>query len=191
MADRAIDLTLLGRERVRPLERAWYDRRVELGAFQDERLELLEGRIIMMSPQGTAHARAVRRLTMRLAPALAGRAEVLVQLPLAVSDLSEPEPDLCVVPPGEYLEDHPCQAWLVVEVADSSLDLDRLKARLYAAAGVPEYWIVNLRERVVEVHREPRDTAYATVTRRDDREILTLLEFADVTVPVADLVPPR
>jgi Uma2 family endonuclease len=190
VSDAALDLTTFGPGSVRPLERSWYDRLVDLGAFRDERVELLEGRIVMMSPQGRPHARAVRRLTMLLAPALAGRAEVLVQLPIAASDYSEPEPDVAVVPPGEYLDDHPRRALLVIEVAESSLEVDRLKARVYAESNVDEYWIVNLPGRVVEVHREPRGGAYATVTHHREGEVLRPLEFPDVGVPVANLLPP-
>jgi Uma2 family endonuclease len=94
------------------------------------------------------------------------------------------------VPPGEYLDDHPTTAWLVVEVADSSVAHDRAKARLYAAAGVTEYWIVNLPEEVFEVHAMPGPQGYARLTRHARGETLRLPGLADVLVPVADILPP-
>lgn len=89
-----------------------------------------------------------------------------VQLPFAASDESEPEPDVAVVARGDYLDGHPRQAFLVVEVARTSADEDRrIKGALYASAGVPEYWLVNLAEHVVEVFREPAVGAYRQATR--------------------------
>jgi Uma2 family endonuclease len=179
-------------EAVRPLRRKEYDRMVELGFFENERIELLEGMLVATSPQGARHAAVVRRLTMLLPPALVGRAEVQVQSPFAASDDSEPEPDVAIVPTGDYLEDHPARALLVIEVADSSLRKDRLvKLRLYATAGVPEYWIVDLESDVVLVHREPRDAGYAQVTRHASGDNLSPLAFPDIVVPTSTLLPPR
>jgi Uma2 family endonuclease len=89
-----------------------------------------------------------------------------VQSPLALSDDSEPEPDVAVVPAGDYRQSHPSQALLVVEVSDTSLDKDRgVKTALYATAGVPEFWLVNLPDRVVEVHRQPSAGRYSVIER--------------------------
>jgi Uma2 family endonuclease len=181
---------LVSPDKQRPLRRAEYERLVELGSFQGEKLELLYGRLIIMSPQGVRHAFSITRLTMVLARALGDRANVRVQLPFAASDDSEPEPDLAVVPAAEYLDEHPKQAFLIIEVSESSVDEDRrLKAPLYAGANVPEYWIVDLCGGVVEVHAEPIGGVYKTVKRRARDARLAVPGFADVVVAVGDVLP--
>src|SRR4029077_12696675 len=148
-----IDPAVLATETVRPLRRDEYDRLVALGYFEDEKIELLDGLLIAMSPAGAAHMYVITKLNMLFAPAVGKRALVRVQGPFAASDTSEPEPDLALVPNEDHSRDHASQAFLLVEVAESSLRKDRVvKASLYARAGIPEYWIVNLRERVIEVH---------------------------------------
>src|SRR6188474_2518366 len=142
----AIDPTL-----VRSLKRSEYDRMIELGLFDEERVELLQGVLVKMSPQLAPHASTVSRLTELLVLRLAGRLGVRIQLPLALSDDSEPEPDVAVVALGNYDAQHPATALLVIEIADSSLQKDRAKAAVYAAAGIREYWIVNLSARSIEV----------------------------------------
>ncbi|MFZ5469736.1 MAG: Uma2 family endonuclease [Myxococcota bacterium] len=183
-----LNLEQLHPEQLRPLRRTEYDRLVELGAFdEDEHVELLSGMLVAMSPLGPDHAAVISWLTQELVHALRRRAEVRVQLPLALSDDSEPEPDLTVVPPGDYRAAHPTHAWLVVEVANATLRKDRLiKARLYAEAGIPEYWIVNLADQVLLVHRQPVSGAYTSVTEhRAGRAHLA--KFPDVAIDVAAL----
>ena len=175
-------------ERLRPLMRTEYDRLVDLGVFEDERIELLRGALVTMSPHNLPHARAVARLNDILVRALGKRALVCCQLPIAVSDDSEPEPDIAVVPRTSYDTEKARWAHLIVEVADSSLRKDRgVKRDLYAEAGIPEYWIVDVQAQLIEVYRGPQDGAY--IERRevavDGR--LRLLEFPDVEVAVADL----
>ena len=116
---------------VRPLLRSEYERLVELGSFENERVELLWGHIVRMNPQKAPHAAVVHRLTCRLVAAidLPGRAVVRSQLPLALTLDSEPEPDLAIVPNGTYDVEHPHTALWVIEVADSSLDKDRRDPR--------------------------------------------------------------
>jgi Uma2 family endonuclease len=177
--------------RVRPLRRAEYDRLVSLGAFGSERLELLDGRLVTMSPHGEPHAFSITRLTKRLVRGLGDRADVRVQLPLALSDVSEPAPDVAVVAPGDYLDEHPRRALLVIEVSSSSLDEDRrVKGALYAAAGIAEYWVVNLPGGLVEVHREPREGAYASIEARPRGAVLHVPGFEDVVVRVDEVLPP-
>jgi Uma2 family endonuclease len=179
-------------ERIRPLKRTEYERLAELGAFRDEKVELLHGAIVRMSPQGGPHRYSVDRLVELLVPSLRGRARVTNQASFAASDDSEPEPDLAIVPLGDYLREPPRTAFLVIEVAQTSLADDRrIKASLYAAAGVPEYWIVNLVDEVIEVFREPRGDAYAGVTRHARGEALRVPSFEDVSVRVEDVLPPR
>jgi Uma2 family endonuclease len=145
---------------MRPLRRAEYERLVEAGAFESERVELLEGLLVEMRPQRASHASAIEVLTELLYSARHPDQKVRVQLPLALGDESEPEPDLCVVPAGDHRERHPSEALLVIEVAESSLVKDRRKATLYARAGVPEYWLVDVVNQRVEVRTQPEGDAY-------------------------------
>jgi len=176
-------------ESIRPLRRREYDRLVALGSFDDERIELIGGLLVAMSPQGVEHSDVVSRLANALVRALGDRALVKSQCPLAVDDESEPEPDVAVVPSGDYSREHPSAAILVVEVSDSSLRTDReVKGPLYAAAGIEEYWIVNLVDRWVEVHRAPREGRYSDVSRHGREATLRPLAFADVVVAVGALI---
>lgn len=181
---------LVATERLRPLRRVEYDRLVELGCFgEDEKVELLEGVIVQMTPQGLEHAAAIESLTHRLVLALATRARVRVQLPFAASDISEPEPDLAVVPPGDPRLSHPEQALLLIEVADSSLSKDRrVKTRIYAAAGVPEYWVVDVAGRTIEVRTEPGVDGYRQARIARPGETIRLRAFPDVEIAVSDVL---
>jgi Uma2 family endonuclease len=176
-------------ERVRPLRRAEYDKLVELGAFnEDERIELLYGTLVAMSPQEPPHAGVLTELPTRFIRALGDRAVVRVQLPLALTEDSEPEPDLAIVPPGNYRKAHPSQALLIVEVADSSLRKDRIvKAQLYAEAGIPEYWLINLAEDLVLVHWGPEPKGYREIVEHRDGE-LRPIAFPDLALSVGDIL---
>ncbi|HEY5090867.1 MAG TPA: Uma2 family endonuclease [Polyangia bacterium] len=181
------DLSILA---VRRFRRGEYDRLVDLGLFQDERIELIDGLLVEMSPQGARHAYAVRQLTMLFARAVGERALVQIQSPLALGDDSEPEPDVALVPPGDYSRAHPSHAFLVVEVADDSLRKDRLvKARLYARAGIPEYWIVNLPQRTVEVHRGAGADGYSSVSTHGADQTVSPEAFADLEIQISAIIP--
>jgi Uma2 family endonuclease len=157
--------------------------------FEGERVELLYGVVVQMSPHGPLHDSALQELTELLVRNLAGRASVRIQSAFAASDGSEPEPDVAVVPKGDYRGAHPDQAGLIVEVAHSSLPKDRgIKARLYAESGVPEYWIVNLVDRLIEVHTEIVGGAYTRVTPRRPGERIALQQFPDVEFAVEDVI---
>ena len=174
-----------------PLQRAEYDALVASGAFRNERVELLNGALIPMSPIGPPHSSAVQKLMERLLPALLGRATVRAQSPFAANEFSEPEPDIAVVPQDDnaYANRHPSQAYLVIEVADSSLDRDRdAKLRVYAASGVPEYWVVNLRERCIEVYVAPAGCTYTSVIRVESGQSVHPQHFPDVGVSVSDVI---
>lgn len=182
-----LDTATIAPERIRPIQRAEYEQMVALGWFQDERIELLQGALVTMSPQGSRHAQVLSRLVRLLVTALGTRAEVRPQCPLAVAGDSEPEPDIAVVAPGEYREAHPTTALLVVEIADASLQKDRgLKARLYAACGIPEYWIVNLVEGVIEVHTQPQGQIYRHIARSGPGATIPLVAFPDFALAVDD-----
>jgi Uma2 family endonuclease len=181
---------VVGRDNIRPLKRSEYDRLVELGAFGDERLELLRGMLVARSPQGSRHAEAVRRLTRILLQALGERATVGPQVPFAALPDSEPEPDLSVVPPGDYSDHHPSQALLIIEVADESLRKDRsVKAPIYAENGVADYWIVNLRSNVIEAYRAPVEGVYTSVTTYAPAARIPLLAFPEIGIAVAEVIP--
>jgi Uma2 family endonuclease len=177
-------------ERIRPLLRTEYDRLVESGAFESERLELLDGMLVTMTPQNAAHAHTVQRLAEILVLALRGHAIVRAQSPLALLDDSEPEPDIAVVPLGDYSATHPAEAYLVIEVAESSLRRDRLvKAPIYARAGVAEYWLVDLDGRSVEIYRDPKSAEFASMLRLGEHENLRPARFPDLEISIAAILP--
>lgn len=179
-----------------------YERLVDLGVFRpEEPIELIGGELIVSEPKGSSHAVAVGLTGDALRSAFGPGWVVRVQDPVALDDESEPEPDLVVVPGGhrDYREGHPTRVVLVVEVAESSLalDLDRdVKSGLYARAQVPEYWIVNLVDRVLEIHRRPiRDDStsvgwrYGFVERSGPQVRVSPLARAEARLLVADLLP--
>jgi Uma2 family endonuclease len=174
---------------LRPLRRREYDRLIALGAFADERIELLAGVLVVISPQGAEHAETAAYLAERLAVALAGRARVRAHSPLSLSDESAPEPDVAVVPLGDYSREHPTSALLVIEVADSSLRKDReLKTELYAEAGVPEYWIVDLVSRCVHVHRAPKGGRYDDVSTLSPGAVVSPAAFAEIAIDIREVL---
>jgi Uma2 family endonuclease len=176
-------------DRVRPLRRDEYDRMVAVGLFADEKVELLRGVLVAMSPQDPRHAEPVQRLTHVLVKALGEAAAVRIQLPLALSHDSEPEPDVAIAPQGDYSSAHPALAFLVIEVAVASARKDRgLKAALYAEAGVPEYWVVDVPARLVEVHTEPASGAYTRLTPYRPGESIRPVAFPDRAIAVADFL---
>ena len=161
---------------------------IAAGLFRDERVELIEGVLIERSPQSAPNAYVIQLLTRLLTPRLLGRADVRVQLPFVVGALSVPEPDLAAVPLGNSMAEHPGKAFLIIEVADSSLKFDRQeKAELYAHAAVPEYWVVNLGNRIIERHSEPAGGAYTRLTPCRSGETVAPLAFRDVELRVDEV----
>lgn len=177
-------------ESIHAFSRAEYERVVATGVFDDDSVELLEGVIVRIPPpHGPEHDGTIQKLGLRLIALLGTRAVVRFQSAFAASDQSEPEPDIAVVPVAEYLDEHPKVAFLIVEVADSSLGRDRsAKADLYAAAGIPEYWVVDLVHRVIEVRTDPSDGKYARLTTLRRSDTLTLARFPEVRIPVAEIL---
>jgi Uma2 family endonuclease len=171
---------------------------VEVGVLdENDRVELLDGLLVVREPQGSLHATAVLKTREALASAFGRRFHVRSQLPVALDDLSEPEPDLCVVSGRitKYRDGHPSSPVLVVEVAETSLGIDRLrKGSLYARAGIADYWIVNLVDTLLEVYREP---VQSTTGRWSYRRVRLLRPSATIVplgapkhrVRVADLLP--
>ncbi|HUB25269.1 MAG TPA: Uma2 family endonuclease, partial [Tepidisphaeraceae bacterium] len=131
----------------------------DAGLFQDRRVQLIDGEIIDMPPQKNFHAAVVSLAFKAANRVVSGDFWIRCQLPLHLGDGSEPEPDVSVVNGSEldYLGDeHPAHALWVIEVAESTLVMDRkVKASLYASAGIEDYWIINLLDRQVEIHRQP------------------------------------
>ncbi|MCU0701441.1 MAG: Uma2 family endonuclease [Myxococcaceae bacterium] len=137
-------------------DRAQFLRLVDLGTFRGHHVQLVNGVIIRMSPAGAFHHSTVWKLDDALRRCFGRRAMVRAQMAFAANSRSRPEPDIAVVPAGDSDAEDPTEAFLVVEVADSSLAFDRtVKASLYADAGIPEYWIVDLNDRQVEVRTKP------------------------------------
>jgi Uma2 family endonuclease len=187
--------------RLRRWTRREYETLVERGVFgADEHLELLDGLLVVREPQGSRHAAVLMQVQAALQRAFGSDHHVRPQLPVALDDYSEPEPDLAVVPgrPLDYFDAHPAAPVLMVEIAESSLPLDRRrKGSLYARAGIAEYWVVNLVDVVLEVYREPlrsRAARYGwryrevSLLRRGD--VVSPLRAPGVAVPVSDLLPP-
>lgn len=172
--------------------RAQYERMTEAGVLgEDDRVELIEGRIVVTWVITPRRATSIRLLQDSLGEAYSHRFMIRVRAPLAISLDLEPEPDVSVISgsPRDYLDAHPQTAVLIVEVADSSLLTDRTeKAGLYAQHGIGEYWILNVRDEVLQVYREPADGTYQTKTtlRRGDR--ITPPQ-ADAEIEVADVLP--
>jgi Uma2 family endonuclease len=185
--------------RLRSWTRREYERLVELGVFHDEAVELIGGQLVVAEPQDGPHATAVGLAQDALTAALPRGLLVRGQMPIALDDKSEPEPDVAVVPGTrrDYIASHPARPVLAIEVADSRLAFDRgHKGSLYARAGIPDYWIVNLVERLLEIHRDPApDPAapfgwrYRSVERLAPPATAAPLAVPGVSIPVADLLP--
>ena len=171
-------------------------RAARLGLFRpDERLELLSGEIIEKMTQNPPHAVALNKSIPVFSRVIAGQdCHLRVQAPLALSDDSAPEPDIAVIAgsPDNYATKHPApgDVLLLVEISDATLHLDRRrKAALYAAAGINEYWILNLIDRRLEVHRDPSNGAYQVITLLGETQTISPLAAPQATLRVADLLP--
>ena len=177
-----------------------YDALIKIGFFvEDEPIELLGGQLIVAESKGSPHSTAIALVVEALRAAFGSGWLVRVQDPVALDAESEPEPDVAVVPgrPRDYLAEHPARPALVVEVAESSLAFDRgHKGSLYARAGLADYWIVNLVDEVLEVHRAPAldrsaqfGWRYLDIQALRPGAAIAPLARPDVTVAVVDLLP--
>ena len=185
--------------RTRRWTRAEYERLVELGVFRPgERLELLDGTLVVREPQHAPHAMGIRAVEEALRGVFGTGWDVRVQMPIALDEHSEPEPDVAVVPGSfrDYPHEHPSRPVLVVEVADTTLAVDRRKGGLYARAHVPEYWIANLSDGLLEAHRQPVYFAssrfgwrYGDVRHLGRTELIAPLAVPETRIAVRDLVP--
>jgi len=160
---------------------------------EDDRVELLEGEVVEMTPIGSRHSSCVGRLTHLLSSRVDDRAIVWIQNPLILSDLAEPEPDAALLRPRDdfYAEAHPRpdDLLLLIEVADTSADYDReRKIPLYARSGVPEVWLVDLEAGTVEVYRTPSPEGYRDLHRAGRDEVLGPVKLADLEIEVGAIL---
>lgn len=173
-----------------------YHRMAEAGIFgADERVELLEGKIIWMIAKGTAHRSAVGRTDYLLKNRLGNRAWVSVQDPVKLNARSEPEPDIAVVKvdPLDYADHHPTptEVYLIIEVAESSLKLDcRIKAQAYSQAGITDYWVLDVVGRQLHVFREPTQDGYQNKAILAEDTTISPLDFPDLSITVWEMLPP-
>lgn len=173
--------------------RAMYERLVENGGLNGLRVELIHGEVVdKMSPHSTSHSTAVALVQQVLSEVFSDGAHVRAQLPIRAMNESEPEPDIAVVPGSarDYAHEHPASVLLVVEVSNTTLATDRTKKMaVYAESGFPEYWIVNVRDACLEVHRDPQGDTYLTRTVVRDDESVSPLTRSTASIAVADLLP--
>lgn len=178
----------LARRRLKVSE---YEQLAASGAFDDEKVELLFGEILPMSPQGTLHSFLTGHLARRLGQALDGRASVRAHSPVKASGDSMPEPDLAVLPLSEDVPERlPEKALLIIEVADISRKKDLgPKARLYALSDFPHYWVFDLEQRLIRVHSDPRDGEYRLLSTvvPGVGAMLAVPDFPDVVLEVDPL----
>jgi Uma2 family endonuclease len=156
----------------------------------DERVELLDGEIVPMNPIGSPHAWCVTRLVEVFAP-LIGRIRLSIQAPLRLGIRAEPEPDLVVIRVDTPESRHPeaAEALLVIEVADSSIRRDRGRKRtMYARAGIPEYWIVDLNAERTEIYRDPARSRYRSIAVLRRGDVVSPLFAPDFIANVATIL---
>lgn len=174
-----------------------YYRMAEEGWFEGQRVQLIQGEVVDMPPMLYPHVHTVIRVRKALERIFGPDHWVFEEKPLKIGELSEPEPDVAVCEhPMDSYTDHPTTALLVVEVSDSSLRLDRRKAGLYASAGVPEYWIVDLNGRRMEVYRQPMADEsvefgwrYGQMRTLEESDTLDLLARPEAHIAVRDILP--
>lgn len=172
-----------------------YHRMIDAGVLgPEDRIELLEGEIVEMSPIGSRHASCVKKLNALLNSALSGRAVVGVQDPVAISESTELQPDLSLLRLRDdfYASAHPRPAdiLLIIEVADTSSDYDRrVKMPLYAKAGLPEVWLIDLGQNVVQVYRQPSQSQFTSAEVRRREDSLPLPGLEGIRLRVADMFP--
>lgn len=170
-----------------------YHKMVDSGILnEDDRVELIRGEIIEMSPIGKQHAACVAKLSQLLTLALVNRAIVWAQNPIKLSDSSEPQPDVALLKPREDFyysaQPQPQDIFLLIEVADSTIKYDReVKIPLYAEEGIGEVWLVDLNERSVEVYREVTKDGYKNVQKLSGGEGLSIQAFTDVKIGVDEI----
>ena len=159
----------------------------EVGVFQEgDRLELINGEITNMSPIGRKHVACIIRLDKLIQKKLGDRVMVSTQNSIYLDDNSQPQPDLAILKPRDDFYESglptPADILLIIEVADSSLDYDRhVKAPLYAAVGIPEMWLFDVNQKLIEGYTQPSRSGYKQIHRYDEGDTLSIIAFPDVT----------
>jgi Uma2 family endonuclease len=171
-----------------------YHRMAEAGVLtEDDRVELIEGEIVMMAPLGSRHAGKVNLLTRLWGSRLGDRAIVAVQNPVRLDRYSEPQPDIALLRPRPdfYTERHPepADVLLLIEVSETTTETDRrVKMPLYATAGITETWLVDLDTRRIEVYRAPSAQGYQDTHVFTRGDTLSAAAFPDISLPVDQIV---
>lgn len=188
-------MTLSQSALTQPIDHLWsiadYHRMVEAGIFGDCHVELLQGKIVDMTPEGPLHTHNGKGTAQFLRQYLQRQTWIQESRPITLST-SEPEPDLAIVrlPWSQYRQRHPdpSEVYWLIEISDSSMAIDSgYKLKIYASAGIPEYWIANLRKQQVRVYRHPESDHYRSVETYHDGE-LTPLAFPTLRVSVSLLL---
>ncbi len=188
---------------IRPLTSVEYYRMIESGIIHEgERVELISGQIYTMAAKGTRHTVATTRLITELPMLIQRRAIVRCQEPITLPNNSEPEPDIAIVRlrSDDYINTHPAptDTILIIEVADSTIKFvgeasrnenRETKAPLYAAAGISEYWIINLIDNRLEIYRQPEGNIYASIEIITPPRSISLPQFPDISLNIGDFFP--
>ena len=180
---------------LRPITTDEYHQMIAAGIIHEgARIELILGQMFDMAAKGTRHTVATTELMGELLLILGKRAKIRCQEPITLPNHSEPEPDIAIanLRQDNYLDSHPSpiDLILVVEVADSSLDFDKTtKANLYAAAGIQEYWIVNLIDDRLEIYRQPNSSIYTSIQILSAQGSIQIPQFPDLSIGLAAIFP--
>lgn len=172
-----------------------YHRMIDAGILTaSDRVELLDGRIIQMSPQKPPHAGTTQRACDYFKTQVMGKAHVRMQLPITLST-SEPEPDIAVVSidPAAYGDHHPTSSeiLLLIEVSYSTFDIDfNEKSLIYARANIADYWILDVMERQVYILRQPTESGYQDIVVLSEDAVIAPLAFPGITIPFSELFLP-
>lgn len=173
-----------------------YHRMAEAGIFdEDERVELLQGKIIYKNKVGTAHCSAVGRINYLLYNILENQCLISIKNPVKLNDYSEPEPDIAVVKIDslDYADHHPTpdEVYLVIEVADTTLKKDcKTKGKAYAAAGIIDYWVLDVINRQLHVFRDITENGYKSEVVLKENHNISPFNFPDLSINILEMLPP-
>jgi Uma2 family endonuclease len=185
-----MSITLVPTTDLRPITAADYHRMAEAGILAaDERVELIAGQIIQKMPKGPAHSALCKRIEKLLERLLGDQALVRLQDPVQIDIYSEPEPDIAVVHANAnfYADSHPTpsEVYLIVEVSDSTVERDlSTKANLYAAAGIADYWVVNVQAQQLHIFRDPQADGYQRQIILKAKQSISLVAFPECVLTV-------
>jgi Uma2 family endonuclease len=171
-----------------------YHQMSEAGIFsENDKVELINGEIIEMSPIGRRHTACVNRLNSVFSQLLGKKVIIAVQNPITLNNLSEPQPDIALLKPrADFYESghpQPQDIFLLIEVADSSLEYDRdVKIPLYASSGITEVWLVDIYEQVIIVYRYPSENGYSDIQKLSRGEKMSIQAFSEINLVVDDIL---